>query len=190
VLLLFGNLDRAEQEITTALRLAEQRGDRSLETRCLTYLTLARRKRGDETQTLELAQRALAAAETAKMPEYAGAARANLAWVALKQGTAAQAHQHCLAALELWNQSPGIQAAATPYYWTAIWPLVRVTLDQGNLAEAVAYARRLLEPQRKGLPADLTAALVRAVRAWDIHDPAAGEILCAALALAETLGEF
>jgi hypothetical protein len=52
------------------------------------------------------------------------------------------------------------------------------------------YARRLLEPQRKGLPAGLAADLARAVRAWDDHDPATGELLYAALTLAETLGEF
>jgi tetratricopeptide (TPR) repeat protein len=191
ILLLYGDLDRAEEELGTALRLAEQRGDLSLETRCLTYLTIAQRKRRDVDQALSLAQRARVAAETAKMPEYAGAARANLAWVALSKGDTAQAREHSLAALELWNQSPGIQAAATVYYWTAIWPLVRVHLEEGDLAGAITFARQLLEPHRKGLPADLAAALTGAIDAWDANLPeVAQEGLLSAAALAETLGEF
>jgi DNA-binding SARP family transcriptional activator len=191
ILLLHGDLDQAEEKISTALRLAEQRGDLSLETRCLTYLTIAQRKKRDVDQALSLAQRALVAAETAKMPEYAGAARANLAWVALRQGDRAQAREHSLAALELWNQSPGIQAAATPYYWTAIWPLMRVHLEEGDLAGAITFARQLLEPHRKGLPADLVAALTEAIDAWDANYPevAQGGLLSSAT-LAETLGEF
>jgi len=131
------------------------------------------------------------AAEIAKMPEYAGAARANLAWVALSKGDTAQAREHSLAAIELWNQSPGIQAAATVYYWTAIWPLVRVHLEEGDLAGAITFARQLLEPHRKGLPADLTTALTGAIDAWDANYPevAQGGLL-SAVALAETLGEF
>ena len=62
----YGDLDRAEKEISSALRLAEQRGDLSLETRCLTYLTIVRRKKRDVGQALSLAHRALAAAESAE----------------------------------------------------------------------------------------------------------------------------
>ena len=98
-----------------------------------------------------------------KMPEYIGAARANLAWVALTESKPAQAREHSLAALEVWNQSPGIQAAATPYYWTAIWPLVRVCLDEGTYPPLSPSHAKLIEPQRKGLPADLTAALTSAL---------------------------
>jgi hypothetical protein len=142
-------------------------------------------------QALSLARRALAAAESAKMPEYAGAARANLAWAALSAGDMGQAREHGLAAIDLWNQSPGIQAAATPYYWTAIWPLVRVCLDEGDLPGAFSFARKLLEPHRKGLPADLTAALTRAMDSWDAnHTQVARDGLLSAAALAETLGEF
>jgi eukaryotic-like serine/threonine-protein kinase len=130
-------------------------------------------------------------AETAKMPEYVGAARANLAWAALRESDTVQAREDSLAALDLWNQSTGIQAAATPYYWTAIWPLVRVCLDEGDLPGAFSFARKLLEPHRKGLPADLTAALTRAVDAWDVNQTqVARELLLSAAALAETLGEF
>lgn len=190
-LLHYGDLDRAEENISTALHLAEQRGDLSLETRCLTYLTIAQRRRGNVSDTLSLARRALVAAETAKMPEYIGAARANLAWSALKEGDEAQARGHSLAALDLWSQSSGIQAAATPYYWTAIWPLVQVCLDGGDLPGAFSFARMLLEPHRKSLPAELTAALSKAIDAWDMHSvQAAGESLHSAAALAETLGEF
>jgi DNA-binding SARP family transcriptional activator len=190
-LLLHGDLDRAEEEIGTVLPLAEQRGDHSLETRCLTYLTIVHRKRGDVGQALNLARRALAAAETAKMPEYAGAAKANLAWAALYGGDTVEAREQALAALDLWDQSPGIQAAATPYYWTAIWPLVRVCLAEDNLPGSFSFARKLLEPQRKGLPPDLTAALTRAIDTWEAGPPqAARDALSSAAELAEMLGEF
>ncbi|MBE0699918.1 MAG: hypothetical protein IH586_23580, partial [Anaerolineaceae bacterium] len=191
ILLLNGEIDRAEEEIGTALRLAEQRGDLSLETRCLTYLTIAQRKRGNVGPVQRLARRALAAAEMAKMPEYEGAAKANLAWAALKDGNPADARKHALAALELWDQSPGLQAAATPYFWTAIWPLVRVYLDEGDLPSAFSFARKLLEPQRKALSVELTEALSRAVEFWDSNDPqTARDGLVSTIALAETLAEF
>ncbi len=191
ILLFHGDLEPAEREIDTALHLAQQRGDLSLETRCLTYLAIVQRKRGNVSRTLDLARQGQASAEAAKMPEYTGAARANLAWAALKEGDLPGARQHGLAALELWSQSADIQAAATPYYWTAIWPLVGVCLAEDDLAGAFSYARTLLEPQRKKLPADLEKALARAVDAWNAGHPQAGcDALLSAAGLAETLGEF
>ncbi len=190
ILLFHGDLEQAEEEIEVARRLAQQRGDFSLETRCLTYLTILQRKRGNVSRVLDIATQALASAEMAKMPEYSGAARANLAWAALKEGDAATARQMGLAALELWSQSPDIEAVATPYYWTAIWPLVQVLLDENDAAGAFFYARKLLEPQRKRLPAGLAKALVRAVDAWDTgHSQAGCDALISAMKLAETLGE-
>ena len=190
-LLFYGDLDRAEEAIQDALHLAERRGDLSLETRCLTYMTIARRKRADVGAVLNLARRALSAAENAKMPEYMGAARANLAYAALKQKDPASARAHGLAALELWGQSAEVQAVATPYFWTAIWPLVGICLDGDDLPDAFGYARKLVEPHRKGLPAELTASLRRAVTYWDSHQPLpARDALASTLVLAESLGEF
>jgi hypothetical protein len=66
-----------------------------------------------------------------------------------------------------------------------------VYLDDGDLPGAFSFARKLLEPHRKGLPAELTAALIRAVEAWDVNQvQLARNSLLSAMALAETLGEF
>jgi tetratricopeptide (TPR) repeat protein len=186
--LLHGDLDEAEPEIVTAMQQAEQRGDLSLLSRCLTYLSILYRKRGNPGQVIQLASRALKTAEAAQMPEYAGAAHANLAWVHWRTGDFSRTREHCQTALSMWNQSPGVQAAATPYYWTAIWPLIGMALAEGKLAEATEHVRDLLQPHRKRFSQPLTAALAKVLDAWENGQDVRAS-LDAAVALAEDLHE-
>jgi hypothetical protein len=75
--------------------------------------------------------------------------------------------------------------------WVYLWPLIAAYLETGQVAEAVAAARELVEPAQQWLPGDLTARLDAASTAWqqDRQD-AAREELAAALTLANELRYF
>jgi eukaryotic-like serine/threonine-protein kinase len=189
VLFLNGALDEAEIELEAVVHQAEQRGDLSLLARCLTYLTLLNRKRGKLGSVIDLAGKALKTAESAQMPEYVGAARANLAWAAWRSSDFKRARDHCQAALDLWSQSPGVQAAAVPYYGTAIWPLLAIAAAEDDLPKAIEHARDLLLPNRKRMPDTLSVALSALVAGWEQGQDLRPAII-PVLALAEELQEF
>jgi tetratricopeptide (TPR) repeat protein len=166
-LMLIGELDQAEEQFKISLQLSEQRGDLTLQVRCHNYSTILYRQKGDVEKVEELAKMTLSSAIVAHMPEYMGAARGNLAWVAWRRGMNNATSEHAQAALSLWMQSPGIQSAAVPYCWTAVWPLIGVTLANRNLPEAVRLARTLTDPSQAGMPDELEKSINDACSAWD-----------------------
>jgi tetratricopeptide (TPR) repeat protein len=166
-LLFSGELDLAEDKIISALQLADQRGDLSLQARCLTYLTIIYRKKGEVEKVEPYAEQSLSRATAARMPEYAGAAMANRAWVAWRRGDYRATKEYSTAAISIWERSPAIQGAAYFLYWTAIWPLVGVELLDNDLSEAVKYTRLMLEPNQAGMPDELATILREASVAWE-----------------------
>jgi DNA-binding SARP family transcriptional activator/tetratricopeptide (TPR) repeat protein len=169
-LLWAGNdLAGAEQAIQTALALAEQGGDVSLEGRCLTYLTVIARLRNQIEQVAHYNERSLRAAEAGQMYDYIGAARGHLAWLDWRNGDSASAHAHGYAALEAWQQLP----AGYMFEWIGRLPIIAAALTRDDLAEAVTQARVLLAERQKRLPAPVDSALEAAVRAADTDDLAA-----------------
>jgi DNA-binding SARP family transcriptional activator/tetratricopeptide (TPR) repeat protein len=160
-----GDLAGAEQQMQLALALAEDTGDVVHQSRCLTYLTILYRKRGEVRRARQYAVRGLAAAMAGKMVEYSGMTRANLAWVAWQEGDLAGAEAEGRAALELWQKLPAGHSSCA-FQWTALWPLLAVTLAQNQLSEASQYARALLEPTQQCLPEELTTLVQKAVHDW------------------------
>lgn len=158
-------LDRAEEQFQTALPLAERTGNRLLQGRCLTYLTIVYRKRGELENVGRYASQALAIATAIMMTEYISMARGNMAWVAWREGNMAEAQKHGQAALETFD--PGEE----PFMWTALWPLIGVAIVQDNLSDAIKYTRILLVPVQQRLPDELTAPLEAAIQAWDPGEP-------------------
>jgi tetratricopeptide (TPR) repeat protein len=165
-----GDLDRAEKQMLTALALAERTGDVVHQSRCLTYLTILYRKRGQLEKARQYVSRSLAAAKAGEMLEYVGTAHANLAWVAWREGNLGQAEANGRTALESWHQLPAGHSSCS-LQWTALWPLMGVVLAQARAAEAVSeasqLARALLEPTQQRLPDALTAVVAKAVEAWE-----------------------
>ena len=158
-----GDLEGAEAELELARRQAEQLGDLGLQVLCLTYLAVVCRKRGQVMETEQASTQGLSAATAAQMPAYAAMAEANLAWVAWREQRLPDVEAHGQRALDLWRQ-PGF---AYPFQWAALWPLMDVALAQGQIAEATAYGRALLDPQQQRLPDALAALLEQALAAWD-----------------------
>lgn len=178
ILTLHDNLDGAEEQLRAALELAERSGDVSLEARCLTYLTIGSRRRGRLDATRTLAERSLRVATAEQMPDYIGAAHANLAWLAWRTADLAEARRRGQQALAAWQTT----ALVFSSQWTGLWPLIGVALAEGQVAEAVAHARALLDPRQQRTPEPLEALLEAAVRGADAGDLAAAR---AALARAE-----
>ncbi|MCX6032223.1 MAG: AAA family ATPase [Chloroflexi bacterium] len=177
----------AREPLQRALRLAEETGDIALQTRCLTYLTIAYRQCGQVAETAKLAAQALVAATTVHMPEYVGAAQANQAWLAWLSGDTGTTEAHGRAALASWHQlDPG--HASMPFQWLALWPLIAAALHEKQLSLAVEYARNLLDPSQQQLPDALTASLEQAVQAWTEDAPeSAHSLLDQSLTLAQQM---
>ncbi len=184
----YGDLDGAEMQMQAALALAERTGDVVHQSRCLTYLTILYRKRGQQFKTRHYASQSLAAATAGQMVEYLGTAKANLAWVAWREGDLAQAEEGGRAALQLWRQLPPGHSSCA-FQWTALWPLVGVALLQNQIAEASEFARVLLDGSQQRLPDALTAVVEDAIAAWEEDQPeTVGTYLGRAIELAQELG--
>jgi DNA-binding SARP family transcriptional activator len=161
--LFYGDLDEAETHMQAALAVGERAGDVVLQSRCLTYLPIVYRKGGQVEETSRYASRALRVATTLHWPEYVAMARANLAWVAWRQGNLSEAQANGRAALEGWKALQVVY----PFHWTALWPLISVALAQDQLPAAIDDARVLLAPQQQPLPDALRATVEAATQAWD-----------------------
>jgi tetratricopeptide (TPR) repeat protein len=181
----YGDLDAAEQEMLSALELAERSGDVTVQSRCLTYLTIVERKRGRIDAVREYVRRSLAVATAGQMLEYLGAAKGNLAWLAWRGGDLDEAHARGQEALDLWRQL----MITYPFHWTALWPIIGVTLAQDQLAEAIDHVRHMLEPTQQRMPDALETILREALHEWDQGRPEqARERLLWAVELAKGLG--
>ncbi len=161
-----GDPQGAQEPLQTTLTTAEQTGDLSLQARCLTYLAIAQRQCQRVEETEQTAMRSLATATTAHMPEYIGTAQANLAWVAWRSGKFDQARLYGGAALATWRQLPAGHGSAQTQ-WTALCPLIALTLDAGEIATAMGYVQLLLDPVQQRLPDALTALCEQALSAWE-----------------------
>nr|WP_304528723.1 protein kinase [Archangium sp. Cb G35] len=164
-LLFHGSFDEAEQESLTGLEWVEQTGDMTMKSRLLTYLTVVYRMRGQLELTREYSERSLEIAIATGMHDYAGAARANHAWVAWREGRVDEAEQEAREALECWGKLSAIYPY--PFQWLGLWVLLAAASRRQALAEAVKHARALLEPTQQRLSSELAAPLETALAAWN-----------------------
>ena len=158
-----GDLDDAQEQMQAALEVGERSQDVTLQSRCITYLAIVFRKRGQVKETHSYSLRILDVAPLVHFPEYLGIARANLAWVAWRKGNLTEAQVNGRTALEIWRARP----VEYVFCWLALWPLIGVELAQNRLAEALDYARLLLAPEQQPLPEALRAGIEAALQVWD-----------------------
>jgi hypothetical protein len=162
------DLPAAEPPLRIALTLQRKLGDRWSEAVCLHYLATLHRRLGSVEASRQHATLALEAALEAQAALYEGTARANLAWVAWRQGDTAVAREGCLAALALWQRTPGMKGST----WTALWPLLAIDLEAGDLAKARNWAGALLQMEPFRVPPELRRHLEAALSNAD-DDPEA-----------------
>lgn len=181
------DLDEADKNLRAALKLAERIGDIVVQSRCLTYLTILYRKRGRTEEVEHYISRALAVAAAGNMLEYISTAKANLAWVSLREGNLCKAQENGQAALEMWRKAPLVY----PFQWTALWPLIGVALNKEEISAAVDYACALLQPSQQRLPDSINTILEEAIKGWGEYETAKVRInLNRAVELAQELGWF
>ncbi|WP_147451155.1 ATP-binding protein, partial [Corallococcus llansteffanensis] len=185
VLLWHDAFGEALDVLTEALRAVERRGDLPIQARCLTYLAMLHRRRRKLEPTRQWSNQGLEVATAARMADYAGAAQANLAWVALRRGDLGHAERQGLAALDAWKPLPLVY----PFQWTALLPLACIEQRRGRHAEAVARLHAALDPKQQRLPDALGACFARCVKTLE-HGPTAhlGDLLQRALTEAEREG--
>jgi tetratricopeptide (TPR) repeat protein len=162
-LLLHGDLEGAEEHLQAGLALADRTHHLTFQAVLLTWLSVLHRKRGEMEASREHAVRGIPAAIGAHLLENVGLARANLAWIAWREGDWPEAERQAHAALELWEQSAFVYA----FHWTALFPLLAIAAEQGALAEALDHVQALLHPQQQRLPEPLETALEAAIQAGE-----------------------
>ena len=163
-------LDEAEIELAEALTESERIGEATLRTRCLTYLTILSRKRGDIVEARRFAELALEAARITHMEDYVAQAYANLAWIAWREGDHGRAEE---LAREAWSDWDSYLHTHRVWAWSPVFPLLGLALRAGRNDEAHELAEVLVDPTRQALPSELEEAL-RAGRLTDAATMAAG----------------
>ena len=181
-----GEIESAMSGYELTLDVARRIGDVEVEVRCLTYLAVLHRRRGELDEVRRLATEVLELPLATKaFVLYVASAHGNLAWAAWRECDADRAREEGEAAWDTFLRAvPG-----GPFLWIGLWPLLAVRLAQGDEADGVELARRLVDPSQMKLPDDLEAPLAGAVEVWDAGDAiAAGDLLRTAVARAEESG--
>ena len=180
--LLFSNqLEEAEEQMRTAMHLAEQIGSTPLLVRCLTFLLIILRRRGKVEEVREVITRALAVPEARNIAIIKG----HRAWVAWRDGNMAEAENYGRASLE---NRQGRQPVNS-FQWVGIWPLIGVAFTQEKPTEAIDYVRLLLDPTQQPPPEQLSTLLEAALQTWDAgQQEEVRTLLQQAIPLAEDLG--
>ncbi|MCC7450868.1 MAG: protein kinase [Anaerolineae bacterium] len=184
-LLWHGELDRAEQQLKETAEVARRFGDITIQSRSVSYLTVVARKKGRINDVRQYAAQSLAAASGGQMVEYAGMAKANLAWADQREGKRSAALENAIEALDLLKKVPQGQM----FPWVAHWPMIGLQLAQDQLAAAIDSARALFDPQANPQPEALAEPLQQAIRDWEQGAPEqARELLLTACERAKPLG--
>jgi hypothetical protein len=166
----------------TALKAFEQIGDAGNQLMCLVYLMIAHRRLRNAEEVSRYADRSLPLAASRQVDTYIGVTEANLGWLEWRAGKVNQAVVRCEAAL-------AHMSATYPFQWTALLPLLAVSLDRPPIETAMSYARALVDPVQQLLPDPIEPLVKQAIRAWEQHDPvAAQQCLADAIGRALLLG--
>jgi eukaryotic-like serine/threonine-protein kinase len=155
-------LSAAQEQLKAAEAIGQRTGDIVLLSRCITYLLLVERRRGDTRAARRETKRLLAIASKGGMKEYVAMAKATLAWIAWREGDNAQVLNEGKEALELWSQG-----TAYPFQWAALWPLIAVSAGEQNAAEVIRFAKQLLEQTQQSLPQHLGDAVEEAIAEYE-----------------------
>ncbi|MGE5274264.1 MAG: ATP-binding protein [Verrucomicrobiota bacterium] len=161
VLVFADEFDEAEAMLTDALAEAARMGDARLRSRCLTYLLVIGRRRGDVERVRRSLGDIVEAARAAHLPEYEAIAIANESWVAWRDGRLDEAVELGRTALELWQALP----VRYWYDWMALWPMSAVALARGDVPGAIERFRAMLVAPQQPLPTALAEIVEQAVAA-------------------------
>ena len=155
-----GKLEEAEDYLLRGVASARVRGDVLIETRCLVYALVSRRRRGD----VEGARLLLGELEALEdLQRYRGLFHASAAWIALRDGEVERALVMGEAALADWAAEPG-RGGPTVFQWSARFPLLAVALARGRTSTAFEHAGAMLDASQQPLAPEVREMLARAIR--------------------------
>ena len=157
----------AETHLKSALYIAMQVADVSLQARCQAYLALLFRMQGRLGMVTDYARRCLTLAGAASLHEYHGASLANLGWVAWREGNFPEAERQARAALEVWR--PYLRRY--PLYWQALLPLLSIVHQRGELEHAIEFARQMVDQTQQKLADPIEPTLHKAIAAMAASNP-------------------
>ena len=163
-LLWAGRLEESEDHLRELLAEAERVGYATIQSRCVAYIALIHRKRGDVEGTRRWANRTLEVGAASGMAEYVAAAEAHLAWADLREGNLADAADHARRAHEEGEKMGGAYRVLA---WIVTWPLLAVSLHEKDLDRAIELARSLIAPDVQPATEPVREALAGAVAAAD-----------------------
>ena len=164
-----GKLDEAERCFERGLQIARAEGVAIIETRCLVYSLVARRKAGD---VAGVRARHAELEELSELHGYFGLLSANTAWLAFRDGDLDLAARHGEAALAAWRAEG--RTGYGVFEWTARFPLLGVAVARNDVDTATAHAHGMLEQTQQPLPDEIAVALHRGL---DRRDGAFAEAL-------------
>lgn len=160
-----GKPAEAEGHFLRGREVARARGVALIETRCLVYGVIARRRQNDAEGARAWLDELVLQDE---LHGYAGLTAANLAWLAYRDGDLELATQRANEALADWK--PEGRGSSGVFAWTARFPLLGVELARGRTDAALEHARALLDPSLQPLPAELADLAERAVETAEPAD--------------------
>jgi class 3 adenylate cyclase len=165
LLLCHRDLEEAREYLERSLAIAERIGEVLLRANSLWALTATALVSHDVEAVRSLAPQVMAAGKTAADLGMVGTAKAYLAWLAWQDGRPKDVVALANEALKLWGTT-----VFAPY-WLCLWPLIAVHLGAGQVAEAVAAGRQMLEPSQSRPTDELESLLGSACAAWDQEEP-------------------
>jgi predicted ATPase len=115
------NFDEAEQQLLECLEIAKKTEDLTLQARCLTYLSVASRRKEQFDLTQQYINHLEPLLTTLKMNEYQGVSKANQGWLQWQKGEMSLAQENLEAALGLWSPKGVENALVYPFRWLALW---------------------------------------------------------------------
>jgi len=161
--LVHDDFDEAEEQLRAAEAILRRTGDVLYLAFVLTYWSILYRRRGQPDAARPYILQAHAATQANKIIPHLAVAEGNLAWLCLREQRLAEARGHGLAAIDLWARS----SFAYPFQWAAYLPLIAVAMSNSQIAEAIQYARALLEPTQQRLPDPLDTPLAQAAQFYE-----------------------
>jgi hypothetical protein len=150
-------VDDAVKEFARHRDLIRRIGDRTLLMRFTGYQAVAARRLRAIDDCLVMATEALEVARSLESGYYSGHALANLAWTAWVRGDTTGCRTLAAEAIERWGVEDGF--LLTEFAWLAVWPLVAVDLERGDLDGARRAVGYLAAPHERPMGEPLASTV-------------------------------
>lgn len=178
-----GDLKSAEGWLLEALENARLIDSRIQEARILAFLSTLYRQMGDMERTVEYTYMAGEKGAAVGSRHFVAHSLANSAWLAYHKGEIDSALENAKKAAKNFIDTK------VPFVWPALVILLAIYTDSGDVDQAVAAAKIMLDPMQQRLPDDLTTALGGAVESWEKGDvEKTRDFLKQAVGLAQEMG--